>query len=53
MSADTANPGREFDVIIWGATGFTGKLTAEYLFVRYGFGGSLRWAIGGRSEPRL
>ncbi len=53
MSADTANPGREFDVIIWGATGFTGKLTAEYLLERYGLGGSLRWAIGGRSEARL
>lgn len=23
---------REFDIIIWGATGFTGRLVAEYLY---------------------
>ena len=44
---------REFDIIIWGATGFTGKLTAEYLLERYGLTGSLRWAIAGRSATRL
>ena len=44
---------REFDIIIWGATGFTGRLTAEYLLERYGLSGSLRWAIGGRSQSKL
>jgi len=44
---------REFDVIIWGATGFTGKLTAEYLLERYGLTGSLRWAIAGRNASKL
>lgn len=42
---------REFDIIVYGATGFTGKLVAEYL------GGAaddgLRWAIAGRSEDKL
>ncbi|MFQ5610349.1 MAG: saccharopine dehydrogenase family protein, partial [Woeseiaceae bacterium] len=44
---------REFDVIVWGATGFTGALVAEYLQARYGFGGELRWAIAGRDDSKL
>lgn len=44
---------REFDVVVWGATGFTGRLVAAYLLERYGAGGSLRWAIGGRDATRL
>jgi short subunit dehydrogenase-like uncharacterized protein len=43
---------REFDLILWGATGFTGRLVAEYLLAHYG-PDSLRWAIGGRNESRL
>lgn len=45
--------GRDFDVVVWGATGFTGRLVAEYLMERYGAEGSLRWAIAGRSPRRL
>jgi short subunit dehydrogenase-like uncharacterized protein len=44
---------REFDVIVWGATGFTGALVAEYLLSQYGVGGSLRWAVAGRNEEKL
>ena len=44
---------REFDVVVWGATGFTGQLTAAFLLERYGVGGGLRWAIAGRSEDKL
>jgi short subunit dehydrogenase-like uncharacterized protein len=43
---------REFDLILWGATGFTGQLVAGYLYEQYGLD-SFRWAIGGRSEARL
>ncbi len=43
---------RDFDVIVWGATGFTGRLVARYLCEQYGFG-SIRWAIAGRSGDRL
>ncbi len=42
---------RDFDVIIWGATGFTGRLVAEYLNTQYRSG--LKWAMGGRSEEKL
>ncbi|NIS91441.1 MAG: saccharopine dehydrogenase [Woeseiaceae bacterium] len=44
---------RDFDIIVWGATGFTGALVAEYLVSHYGVGESLRWAIAGRSEEKL
>ena len=30
MSTDTRNK-RDFDLIVWGASGFTGRLVAEYL----------------------
>lgn len=44
---------REFDIVVWGATGFTGALVAEYLLAQYGADGDVRWAIGGRSETKL
>ena len=44
---------REFDLIIWGATGFTGQLVVEYLAQNYGVGGDLNWAIGGRNQDKL
>jgi short subunit dehydrogenase-like uncharacterized protein len=44
---------RSYDVLLWGATGFTGALVAEELVRRYGVGRDLRWAIGGRSRDKL
>jgi short subunit dehydrogenase-like uncharacterized protein len=45
---------RELDIILWGATGFTGKLVAEYFANHYGCNGSkLKWAIAGRNEDKL
>lgn len=40
---------REFDIVIYGATGFTGRLIAEYL----SHGGATRWAMAGRSADKL
>ncbi|MCP3961182.1 MAG: saccharopine dehydrogenase [bacterium] len=42
---------RPYDVIVFGATGFTGKLVAEYLASNSRE--SPRWAIAGRSAERL
>ncbi|MGW3787709.1 saccharopine dehydrogenase family protein [Micromonospora chokoriensis] len=42
---------RTYDVVLFGATGFTGGLTAEYL-ARHAPAG-LRWALAGRSQQRL
>ena len=43
---------RPFDLIMYGATGFTGKLAAMYIAKTYG-GTSFRWAISGRREAAL
>lgn len=43
---------REFDIIVYGATGFTGRLVAEYLAENYD-DGSLKWAMAGRSLSKL
>ncbi len=40
---------REFDVIVYGATGFTGRLVAEYLVGQ----GTKGWAMAGRSADKL
>jgi short subunit dehydrogenase-like uncharacterized protein len=44
---------REFDLIVVGATGFTGALVAEYLCERYGADADLRWAMAGRNGDKL
>ena len=41
---------REYDIVLYGATGFVGKLTAEYLARA---GGTARIALAGRSTDRL
>ncbi|MEU0238943.1 saccharopine dehydrogenase NADP-binding domain-containing protein [Nocardiopsis sp. NPDC006198] len=50
-----AGPGgprpRRYDLVLFGATGFTGGLTAEYL-ARHAPAGT-RWALAGRDEGRL
>tara|TARA_B100000767_G_scaffold67862_1_gene64387 strand:- start:12886 stop:14100 length:1215 start_codon:yes stop_codon:yes gene_type:complete len=47
------NQSREFDIIIWGASGFTGRLVAEYLFKQYGTSRNLKWAMAGRNQEKL
>lgn len=41
------------DVVVFGATGFTGRLVAEYVNATYGVGKSLAWAIAGRDPAKL
>jgi short subunit dehydrogenase-like uncharacterized protein len=41
---------REHDIVIFGATGFTGALTAEYLA---GHANGLRWGLAGRNRAKL
>lgn len=43
---------REFDVVVFGATGFVGRLLAGYL-VRHAPAAGLRIGLAGRSEARL
>ncbi|MCC7393397.1 MAG: saccharopine dehydrogenase NADP-binding domain-containing protein [Sphingomonadaceae bacterium] len=45
---------RTFDIIIWGASGFTGRLVAEYLAQHYaGRADAPRWAMAGRNADKL
>ena len=44
---------KPFDLVVHGATGFTGRLVVEYLVQHYPNGGPLRWAMGGRSAGKL
>src|SRR6185312_8022823 len=47
------NNGREFDVVVYGASGFTGRLVAEYMQRAYGGGSNLTWAMAGRDDAKL
>lgn len=49
--ADDRADGRDLDLVLLGATGFTGGLTAEYLAAHAPAG--LRWALAGRSADKL
>ncbi len=49
---------REFDIIVYGATGYTGRLVAEYLDQHYAKDGggkdsAPKWAMAGRSLTKL
>ena len=43
---------KQFDIIIWGATSFTGKLVVEYLFKKFA-SSKIKWAIAGRNKEKL
>ena len=43
----------KFDIVVYGATGFTGQLVAEYLAAHYKGDASLKWAMAGRSKDKL
>jgi short subunit dehydrogenase-like uncharacterized protein len=43
----------KFDIVVYGATGFTGQLVAEYLTQHYKGDHSLKWAMAGRSLGKL
>ncbi|WJG11088.1 saccharopine dehydrogenase NADP-binding domain-containing protein [Aliiglaciecola sp. LCG003] len=43
----------QYDVIVYGATGFTGQLVAEYMSSQYPSVSGLRWALAGRSLDKL
>lgn len=43
----------KFDIVVYGATGFTGHLVAEYLAAQYKGDANLKWAMAGRSRDKL
>ena len=44
---------KQFGVVVYGATGYTGRLVCEYLNNQYGVDGDVKWAMAGRSQEKL
>ncbi|MGB7419373.1 MAG: saccharopine dehydrogenase NADP-binding domain-containing protein [Erythrobacter sp.] len=52
--ADNTSSEREFDIIVYGATGYTGRLVAEYLNKHYANRDDApKWAMAGRNQAKL
>lgn len=44
---------REYDLVLWGATSFIGKIIARYLLHRLASEKGMRWAMAARSSAKL
>lgn len=44
---------REFDLVVYGATSFVGKILSSYLMDRHGSDGEIHWALAGRNQEKL
>ena len=42
-----------YDLVVFGATGFVGRILCQYLLEQVGVNGSVKWAIAGRSQAKL
>jgi short subunit dehydrogenase-like uncharacterized protein len=47
----TRNP--DFDIVLWGSTGATGRRVAHHLASRCASEGDLRWALAGRNQAKI
>jgi short subunit dehydrogenase-like uncharacterized protein len=53
MEGNNMSTTREFGLVVYGATGYTGRLVCEYLNKQYGINGDVKWAMAGRSQEKL
>ena len=53
MKGDQSTDIPKADIVVWGATGFVGKLLAGYLWPKYGSSGKIRFALGGLDKSAL
>lgn len=53
MQPDATSSDRPYDIVVVGASGFTGRLVVEYLADRYPVGAPIRWAVAGRNREKL
>ena len=44
---------KSFDIVVFGASGFTGQYVVEYLARVFEEEGGLKWAVAGRSKQKL
>ena len=49
---NTETTERPYDIIVWGASGFTGRIVVDYVHREYG-SSNVRWAIAGRNPAKL
>ncbi len=42
-----------YDLVVFGATGFVGRILCQYLIAQVGVNGSVKWAIASRSQAKL
>ena len=47
------NDQKKYDFVIYGASGFTGKLVVEYALSKYLDANSISWALAGRNIEKL
>jgi len=47
------NESNKYDFVIYGATGFTGKLVVEYAMNKYSTNDNISWAIAGRNKEKI
>jgi short subunit dehydrogenase-like uncharacterized protein len=47
----TSERSPQYEVVLFGATGYTGKLCAEHIYSK--LPSDLKWAIAGRSQAKL
>jgi short subunit dehydrogenase-like uncharacterized protein len=50
MTERKNDPERNYEIVVWGATGFVGELICEYLIRAHG---DVRWAMAGRNRNKL
>ena len=50
MSSTKEDKIRKYELVIFGATGFTGKIASQYIDTNYPY---LKWAIAGRNYDKL
>lgn len=53
MQPASTQADRPYDIVVFGASGFTGRLVVEYLAKNYPVGKPVRWAVAGRDSQKL
>ena len=44
---------RDIGIVVYGATGYTGRLVADYMNRQYGVDNEVSWAMAGRNLDKL
>ena len=53
MNCENIHKNRKYNVVIHGASSFTGQIILEYFLENYPPNGRLKWAISGRNYDKL